>query len=130
MRGGGTLGDVLVGVLGPVTLLDAGGAVAALPGHRRQALLAALVARAGEVVSADKLVDLQLRDARLSLETALDEGDEDELTAGFGTLSAVLASNPDRRIPAQRGVQAACEPGRGEREAPPAHPRARLPAGP
>ena len=58
MRGRGTLEDVLVGVLGPVTLLDPGGAVAALPGHRRQALLAALVARAGEVVSADTLTDL------------------------------------------------------------------------
>lgn len=64
MRGGGTLGDVLVGVLGPVTLLDAGGAVAALPGHRRQALLAALVARAGEVVSADKLIDLLWDEAK------------------------------------------------------------------
>ena len=58
MRARGTLEGVLVGVLGPVTLLDSGGAVAALPGHRRQALLAALVARAGEVVSADRLTDL------------------------------------------------------------------------
>ena len=58
MRVRGTLEGVLVGVLGPVTLLDSGGAVAALPGHRRQALLAALVARAGEVVSADTLTDL------------------------------------------------------------------------
>jgi len=41
-----------------VTLLQTGGAVASLPGHRRQALLAALVARAGEVVSADTLTDL------------------------------------------------------------------------
>ena len=54
----GTLEDVLIGVLGPVTLLDSSGAVAALPGQRRQALLAALVARAGEVVSADTLTDL------------------------------------------------------------------------
>ena len=58
MRSRGTLEDMLVGVLGPVTLLDSSGAVAALPGQRRQALLAALVARAGEVVSADKLTDL------------------------------------------------------------------------
>ncbi|WP_180936112.1 AfsR/SARP family transcriptional regulator [Nocardioides ungokensis] len=49
---------MLVGVLGPVTLLDAGGAVSALPGHRRQALLAALAARVGEVVSVDLLTDL------------------------------------------------------------------------
>ncbi|HEV7626045.1 MAG TPA: AfsR/SARP family transcriptional regulator, partial [Streptomyces sp.] len=47
-----------IGVLGAVTLFDSDGAVAALPGHRRQALLAALVARAGEVVSADTLTDL------------------------------------------------------------------------
>jgi DNA-binding SARP family transcriptional activator/pimeloyl-ACP methyl ester carboxylesterase len=58
VRARGTLEGVLVGVLGPVTLLDPGGAVAALPGHRRQALLAALVARAGEVVGVDTLTDL------------------------------------------------------------------------
>ena len=58
MRGRGTLEDMLIGVLGPVTLLDSSGAVAALPGPRRQALLAALAARAGEVVSADTLTDL------------------------------------------------------------------------
>jgi DNA-binding SARP family transcriptional activator/pimeloyl-ACP methyl ester carboxylesterase len=58
VRGRGTLEDMLIGVLGPVTLLESGGALSALPGHRRQALLAALVARAGEVVSADTLTDL------------------------------------------------------------------------
>jgi DNA-binding SARP family transcriptional activator/pimeloyl-ACP methyl ester carboxylesterase len=58
MRGSGTLDVVRIGVLGAVTLFESDGAVAALPGHRRQALLAALVARAGEVVSADTLTDL------------------------------------------------------------------------
>ena len=53
-----TLEAVRLGVLGPVTLLDPGGAAVALPGRRRQALLAALVARAGEVVSVDTLTDL------------------------------------------------------------------------
>jgi DNA-binding SARP family transcriptional activator/pimeloyl-ACP methyl ester carboxylesterase len=49
---------VLIRVLGDVSLLHPDGRAVALPGNRQPALLAALVARAGEVVSADRLVDL------------------------------------------------------------------------
>lgn len=49
---------MLVRVLGEVSLIASDGGVIALPGTRQRALLAALTARAGEVVSADRLVDL------------------------------------------------------------------------
>jgi DNA-binding SARP family transcriptional activator/pimeloyl-ACP methyl ester carboxylesterase len=45
-------------VLGPVEALDAAGRPLPLGGERQRALLAALLARAGEVVSADRLADL------------------------------------------------------------------------
>jgi DNA-binding SARP family transcriptional activator/pimeloyl-ACP methyl ester carboxylesterase len=45
-------------VLGPVEAVDAAGRPLPLGGGRQRALLAALVARAGEVVSADRLADL------------------------------------------------------------------------
>src|SRR5512139_47838 len=49
---------VLVRVLGAVELVGSGGAAVALPGARQPALLAALAARANEVVSTDRLVSL------------------------------------------------------------------------
>ena len=49
---------MLVQVLGEVSLLAADGDTVPLPGTRQPALLAALAARAGEIVSADRLVDL------------------------------------------------------------------------
>ena len=49
---------MLVRVLGEVSLLSRDGAAVPLPGSRQPALLAALAARAGQVVSADLLVEL------------------------------------------------------------------------
>jgi DNA-binding SARP family transcriptional activator/pimeloyl-ACP methyl ester carboxylesterase len=49
---------MFVRVLGEVSLVAVDGAVVTLPGSRQPALLAALVARAGQVVSVDRLVDL------------------------------------------------------------------------
>jgi DNA-binding SARP family transcriptional activator/pimeloyl-ACP methyl ester carboxylesterase len=49
---------VLVRVLGEVSLLSADGSVVPLRGSRQTGLLAALAARAGQVVSVDRLVDL------------------------------------------------------------------------
>ena len=49
---------MLVRVLGEVSLTAADGTGLALPGGRQPALLAALAARAGEVVAVDRLVDL------------------------------------------------------------------------
>jgi DNA-binding SARP family transcriptional activator/pimeloyl-ACP methyl ester carboxylesterase len=49
---------MLVRVLGEVSLLSGDGSVVPLPGSRQPALLAALVARVGQVVSVDQLVDL------------------------------------------------------------------------
>jgi DNA-binding SARP family transcriptional activator/pimeloyl-ACP methyl ester carboxylesterase len=49
---------MLVRVLGEVSLLSGNDTVVALPGTRQPALLAALIARAGHVVSVDRLVDL------------------------------------------------------------------------
>ena len=49
---------MLVRVLGDVSLTSGNGTDVALPGARQPALLAALVARAGHVVSVDRLVDL------------------------------------------------------------------------
>ncbi|HET9558229.1 MAG TPA: winged helix-turn-helix domain-containing protein, partial [Actinomycetota bacterium] len=45
-------------VLGPVEAVDADGRPLALAGDRQRVLLATLLARAGEVVSADRLADL------------------------------------------------------------------------
>jgi DNA-binding SARP family transcriptional activator/pimeloyl-ACP methyl ester carboxylesterase len=55
---------VLVCVLGEVELAASGGTIVTLPGTRQPALLAALAARAGQVVSADRLITL-LWDDRL-----------------------------------------------------------------
>ena len=49
---------MLVRVLGEVSLLTSSGEESPLPGSRQSALLAALAARCGEVVSADRLVEL------------------------------------------------------------------------
>ena len=49
---------MLVRVLGEVSLLSADGSVVPLRGSRQPALLAALTARAGQVVSVERLVDL------------------------------------------------------------------------
>jgi DNA-binding SARP family transcriptional activator/pimeloyl-ACP methyl ester carboxylesterase len=49
---------VLVRVLGAIELVAADGGTVALSGTRQPALLAALAARAGEVVSADRLISL------------------------------------------------------------------------
>ncbi len=49
---------MLIRVLGGVSLTAGDGTVVALPGTRQPALLAALVARVGHVVSVDRLVDL------------------------------------------------------------------------
>ena len=96
-----------IGVLGPVTLLDSGGAVAALPGHRRQALLAALVARAGEVVSADTLTDL------LWDETEPPDRPAASLHSAVFKLRASLAAVSERHLVRTRehGYQLVLEPG-------------------
>lgn len=49
---------VRFGVLGPLAVWDTRDALVPLAGDRQRALLAALLARAGETVSADRLVDL------------------------------------------------------------------------
>ena len=49
---------MLVCVLGAVELAASGGTIVRLPGTRQAALLAALAARAGEVVSTDRLITL------------------------------------------------------------------------
>ena len=49
---------MLVRVLGEVELAASGGTIVTLPGTRQPALLAALAARAGQVVSADRLITL------------------------------------------------------------------------
>lgn len=49
---------MLVHVLGQVSLASDDGTVVTLPGSRQPALLAALAARSGQVVSVDRLVDL------------------------------------------------------------------------
>ncbi len=49
---------MIVRVLGDVSLVAADGGAVPLPGGRQQALLAALAARAGETVGAERLVDL------------------------------------------------------------------------
>ena len=49
---------MLVCVLGAVELAASGGTTVTLPGTRQPALLAALAARAGEVVSSDRLISL------------------------------------------------------------------------
>lgn len=49
---------MLVRVLGEVSLLSADGSVVPLRGRRQTGLLAALAARAGQVVCVDRLVDL------------------------------------------------------------------------
>ena len=49
---------MLIRVLGEVSLLSGEDTVVALPGTRQPALLAALIARAGHVVSVDRLIDL------------------------------------------------------------------------
>jgi DNA-binding SARP family transcriptional activator/pimeloyl-ACP methyl ester carboxylesterase len=49
--------SVTVRVLGAIEMVDTSGAVRAVPGRRLQALLARLVAQAGQVVSVDALVD-------------------------------------------------------------------------
>ena len=49
---------MLVCVLGAVELAASGGTIVTLPGTRQPALLAALAARAGEVVSTDRLISL------------------------------------------------------------------------
>ena len=54
---------MFVRVLGEVSLTAADGTVCVLPGGRQPALLAALAARAGEVVGVDRLVDLIWGDA-------------------------------------------------------------------
>jgi DNA-binding SARP family transcriptional activator/pimeloyl-ACP methyl ester carboxylesterase len=55
--------DMIIRVLGEVSLVDDTGTVLGLPGARQPALLAALAARAGQTVSADRLVDLLWPDA-------------------------------------------------------------------
>jgi DNA-binding SARP family transcriptional activator/pimeloyl-ACP methyl ester carboxylesterase len=94
-------------VLGPVTLLDEGGAVSALPGHRRQALLAALVARAGEVVSVDVLTDLLWGEAEPPDRPA------PSLHSAVFKLRANLGAVSDRHLLRTRdhGYQLVLEPG-------------------
>ena len=61
---------MLVRVLGEVSLLSSDGGAVPLPGTRQRALLAALAARSGQVVSVDRLVDLLWDDAAPSNPTA------------------------------------------------------------
>jgi DNA-binding SARP family transcriptional activator/pimeloyl-ACP methyl ester carboxylesterase len=103
---------VLVRVLGAVELVGDGGAAVPLPGSRQPALLAALAARAGEVVSRDKLIDLLWGDD-------LPERPDASLHSAVFKLRTSLRSACGRNVlvTRDRGYQLALAPGDLDAEA-------------
>lgn len=97
---------MLVRVLGAVELVAADSSVVPLPGARQPALLAALAARADEVVSIDRLVDLLWDDD-------LPENPEPSLHSTVFKLRSRLRSVVDRPVLAtrDRGYQLVLQPG-------------------
>ena len=97
---------MLVRVLGTVELVAGGDAVVSLPGTRQPALLAALAARANEVVSTDRLVTLLWGDD-------LPENPEASLHSTVFKLRASLrdAGGRDVLLTRERGYQLALRPG-------------------
>jgi DNA-binding SARP family transcriptional activator/pimeloyl-ACP methyl ester carboxylesterase len=96
---------VLVRVLGAVELVTSGDAPVPLPGTRQPALLAALAARAGQVVSTDRLVTLLWGDD-------LPENPEASLHSTVFKLRHSLrsASGRDVLVTRERGYQLALSP--------------------
>jgi DNA-binding SARP family transcriptional activator/pimeloyl-ACP methyl ester carboxylesterase len=97
---------VLVRVLGAVELVASGGTIVPLPGTRQPALLAALAARAGEVVSTDRLITLLWGDD-------LPENPEASLHSAVFKLRNSLRSacGRDVLLTRERGYQLALSPG-------------------
>ncbi len=97
---------MLVRVLGAVELVAGGDAVVSLPGTRQPALLAALAARANEVVSTDRLVTLLWGDD-------LPENPEASLHSTVFKLRANLrgAGGRDVLLTRERGYQLTLRPG-------------------
>jgi len=97
---------VLVRVLGTVELVAGGDTIVSLPGTRQPALLAALAARANEVVSTDRLVTLLWGDD-------LPENPEASLHSTVFKLRANLrdAGGRDVLLTRERGYQLALRPG-------------------
>ncbi len=97
---------VLVRVLGAVELVGDGDAAVPLPGSRQPALLAALAARAGEVVSRDRLIDLLWGDD-------LPERPDASLHSAVFKLRTSLRSACGRNVlvTRDRGYQLALAPG-------------------
>ena len=97
---------MLVRVLGAVELVASGGTIVPLPGTRQPALLAALAARAGEVVSTDRLITLLWGDD-------LPENPEASLHSAVFKLRTSLRSacGRDVLLTRERGYQLALSPG-------------------
>lgn len=98
---------MLVRVLGAVELVAADGSVIPLSGARQPALLAALAARANEVVSIDRLVDLLWDDDELP------ENPQPALHSTVFKLRSRIRSVVDRTVLAtrDRGYQLVLQPG-------------------
>ncbi|MGZ4745996.1 MAG: alpha/beta fold hydrolase [Oryzihumus sp.] len=97
---------VLVRILGAVELVGSGGVTVPLPGTRQSALLAALSARAGEVVSIDRLVTLLWGDD-------LPDNPEASLHSAVFKLRRALRTVSEREVllTRDRGYQLALSPG-------------------
>ena len=97
---------MLVRVLGAVELVGSGGTTVQLPGTRQSALLAALAARARQVVSIDRLVTLLWGDD-------LPDNPEASLHSAVFKLRRALRSVCDREVllTRERGYQLALSPG-------------------
>ena len=97
---------MLVRILGAVELEGSGGTTVALPGTRQPALLAALAARAREVVSIDRLVRLLWGDD-------LPDNPEASLHSAVFKLRRALRSVCEREVllTRERGYQLALSPG-------------------
>src|SRR5262245_53395513 len=100
-------GQMLVRVLGEVSLVAPDGTPVALPGSRQPALLSALTARAGEVVPRDRLIDL------LWGEQAPAENPSAALHSVVFKLRANLtrAGGPDVLVTHERGYLLDLQPG-------------------
>src|SRR6476646_2551899 len=97
---------VLVRILGAVELIGSEGTTVSLPGRRQPALLAALAARAREVVSIDRLVTLLWGDD-------LPDNPEASLHSAVLKLRRAFRSVCDREVllTRERGYQIALSPG-------------------
>ena len=97
---------MLVRVLGTVELVGSGGTAVSLPGVRQPALIAALAARAGQVVSSDRLITLMWGDD-------LPDNPEASLHSAVFKLRHSLrsASGRDVLLTRDRGYQLLVSPG-------------------